>query len=144
MKRIAVINGPNLNLLGTREPDVYGHETLKDLEAGLAGLAEELGVAVSFFQSNHEGEIIDHIHGLRGEAAALLINPGGLTHTSVSLRDALSGVELPVYEVHISNVHSREEFRHRSLVSGVAVGVVCGLGLRGYEYALREAAKHVG
>lgn len=139
MKHVAIVNGPNLNLLGTREPHLYGRETLDDLRRTLEALAEELEIHVSFFQSNHEGQIIDHVHGLRGKAHAIVINPGGLTHTSVSLRDALAGVDMPVYEVHISNVHAREEFRHHSFVSGIAVGVVCGFGLRGYEYAVREA-----
>ncbi|MCB2154606.1 type II 3-dehydroquinate dehydratase [bacterium] len=137
---VAIINGPNLNLLGTREPDVYGAETLADVEKKLAALAKELGVKVSFFQGNSEGAIIDYIHSLRGVADAVLINAGGYTHTSVAIRDALSGIALPVYEVHISNVHAREEFRHRSLLSGISVGVICGFGTRGYEYALREAA----
>jgi len=139
MKHVAIVNGPNLNLLGTREPHLYGKETLDDLRRTLEAVADDLEIHVSFFQSNHEGQIIDHIHGLRGKAHAIVINPGGLTHTSVSLRDALSGVDMPVYEVHISNVHAREQFRHHSFVSGIAVGVVCGFGLRGYEYAVREA-----
>jgi len=141
MSEIAVINGPNLNLLGTREPEVYGAETLVALEARIAAIASELGLRVGFFQSNHEGAIIDHIQALRAVGTRfILINPGGLTHTSVALRDALAGVGIPFIEVHISNVHAREEFRRRSLLSDIAVGVVCGMGLRGYEYAIREAA----
>lgn len=139
--RIALINGPNLNLLGTREPGVYGKGTLAELETRLGELARELGAELQCFQSNHEGAIIDFIHGLRGNAETIIINPGGLTHTSVVLRDALTAVAIPVYEVHISNVHAREEFRHRSLISAVARGVICGLGLRGYEYALRDAVR---
>lgn len=139
MPTILVLNGPNLNLLGTREPEVYGRETLADLERRLQELAAELGAHVECFQSNHEGAIIDHLHGLARRADAVIINPGGLTHTSVVLRDALAGIALPVYEVHISNIHGREPFRHHSHVSGIARAVVCGMGLRGYEYALREA-----
>lgn len=141
--RIAVVHGPNLNLLGTREPEVYGKQTLADIDKGLVELGKELGVAIDAFQSNHEGAIIDHLHGLRATHKAVIINPGGLTHTSVALRDALTGIALPCYEVHISNVHAREEFRHRSFVSGIAVGVVCGLGVFGYEAALRAAVKKV-
>ncbi|MDK2972060.1 MAG: 3-dehydroquinate dehydratase [Candidatus Sumerlaeota bacterium] len=138
--RIAVINGPNLNLLGTREPEVYGKDTLHDLERHLNDLGAELGVRVECFQSNHEGALIDYLHGLPRKADAVVINPGGLTHTSVVLRDALVGIGLPVYEVHISNIHTREEFRRHSFISGIARGVICGMGLRGYEYAVREAA----
>jgi 3-dehydroquinate dehydratase-2 len=139
--RIALVNGPNLNLLGTREPEVYGHETLADIVDELSRLARELNVELTTFQSNHEGAIIDHLHGIRKSHAAVIINPGGLTHTSVALRDALSGIQLPVYEVHLSNIHAREPFRHQSYVSAIAVGVICGLGAQGYEFALRAAAK---
>lgn len=141
--RIAVVNGPNLNLLGTREPHLYGRETLADINDQLKDLAGTLGVEISFFQSNHEGAIIDHLHSIRTTHHAVIINPGGLTHSSVSLRDALSGISLPVYEVHLSNIHAREEFRHRSLVSGIAVGVICGLGAQGYGLALQAAAKRL-
>lgn len=141
MALIAVVNGPNLNLLGTREPGIYGADTLADVEARLKALAGELGHSLECFQSNHEGALIDHLQGLRGRAAAVVINPGGLTHTSVALRDALAAIELPIYEVHISNIHRREEFRHHSFLSNIAEGVVCGLGTRGYEYALRAAAE---
>lgn len=144
MKHIAIVNGPNLNMLGVREPEKYGRESLADVEGRLRALAADLGVQVSFFQSNHEGAIVDHIHGLMGSAHAVVINPGGLTHTSVVLRDALASVSLPVFEVHISNVHAREEFRHFSYISGIAAGVICGMGTRGYEYALREAAERAG
>lgn len=137
--RIAVINGPNLNLLGTREPGLYGAETLADVESKLSHLAKELNVEVTFFQGNSEGALIDHIHSLHRCTDAILINAGGYTHTSVAIRDALCGVALPVYEVHISNIHAREDFRHRSLISDIARGVICGFGTRGYEYALREA-----
>lgn len=142
--RIAVIHGPNLNLLGTREPDVYGSDTLDSTNTHLQKITKELAVTLTTFQSNHEGEIIDHLHGLRGDHNAVIINPGGLTHTSVALRDALAAIALPVWEVHISNVHRREEFRHHSYISGIAQGVICGLGVFGYEAALRAAARHLG
>lgn len=137
---ILVINGPNLNLLGSREPQVYGHTTLADIEADLTRMAADEGVALHCFQSNHEGALIDRIHAARADGTeCIVINPGGLTHTSVALRDALAGVALPFIEVHISNVHQREEFRHRSLLSAVAVGVICGLGVNGYRLALQHA-----
>jgi 3-dehydroquinate dehydratase-2 len=137
---VAVVHGPNLNLLGLREPGVYGTTTLAELDARLAEVGRALGLEVVSYQSNHEGVLIDHLHALRGRAAAVVINPGGLTHTSVALRDALLGIALPFWEVHISNVHARESFRHHSYLSDVAAGVICGFGPRGYEYALHEAA----
>jgi 3-dehydroquinate dehydratase-2 len=137
--KIAIVNGPNLNLLGTREPEVYGRTTLADIEKRLEEVAAELGVALECFQSNHEGALIDRLQALRGGIAAVVINAGGLTHTSVALRDALAALAVPVYEVHITNIHAREPFRHRSLISDIARAVVCGMGPRGYEYALREA-----
>ncbi|MCC5875270.1 MAG: type II 3-dehydroquinate dehydratase [Candidatus Sumerlaeia bacterium] len=140
---IAVVNGPNLNLLGTREPEVYGSDTLESTNARLEEVAAELGVGLTTFQSNHEGEIVDYLHGLRQSHHAVIVNPGGLTHTSVVLRDALASIALPVWEVHISNVHRREEFRHRSYISAIAEGVVCGLGIFGYEAALRAAVRHL-
>ena len=141
---MAVLNGPNLNLLGTREPHVYGATTLAEIEARLAALASELGLQVECFQTNHEGAMIDHVHGLRGRAAMAIVNAGAWTHTSIALRDALQGVALPFIEVHISNVHAREAFRHHSHLSAIAVGVIVGLGPRGYEWALREAAARLG
>ena len=135
---ILLLNGPNLNLLGTREPEVYGRDTLADLERQLTAEAAALGRSLQCFQSNHEGALIDRIHAARLDGTrAFILNPGGLTHTSVALRDALAGVALPVVEVHISNVHKREEFRHHSYISGVADGVIAGLGLMGYSAALR-------
>lgn len=135
-KPIEVLNGPNLNMLGLREPAIYGAATLADLEALCRRKAEGLGLAVEFRQSNHEGELIDWIHRARTTAAGIVINPGGLTHTSVVLHDALKAAELPVIEVHISNVHQREHFRHFSYVSLVASGVIAGLGVHGYEAAI--------
>jgi 3-dehydroquinate dehydratase-2 len=134
--KILVLNGPNLNLLGTREPQIYGATTLADVEAVLAADAAAAGVAVECFQSNHEGALIDRIHAARGAVDWIVINPGGLTHTSVALRDALAGVAIPFVEVHISNVHKREPFRHHSYLSDVAEGVIAGLGVHGYRAAL--------
>jgi 3-dehydroquinate dehydratase-2 len=134
--KIAVLNGPNLNLLGKRQPEIYGRQTLDDVAALCRSAAEPGGYAIDLRQSNHEGVLIDWIHELRSEVAGLIINPGGFTHTSVALRDALVTVEAPVVEVHISNVHAREEFRHRSYVSGIATGVICGLGVYGYAAAV--------
>jgi 3-dehydroquinate dehydratase II len=143
-KAVLVLNGPNLNLLGTREPDVYGHDTLADIERKLAPVAQSLGVGCTWFQSNHEGALIDRIHSARTDGTQFaVINPGGLTHTSVSLRDAFSGVNLPFVEVHLSNIHRRESFRHKSLLADVAVGTVVGLGSFGYEAALRYAASYL-
>ena len=137
---ILVLNGPNLNMLGTREPTTYGHETLADVEALCQRTASESRLEVEFRQTNHEGQLIDWIHQARGRCAGIVINPGAWTHTSVAIRDALVAAELPVLEVHISNVHKREEFRHHSFVSGVAVGVLCGFGTHGYRLALQHFA----
>jgi 3-dehydroquinate dehydratase II len=137
---ILVVHGPNLNLLGSREPEVYGRDTLADIDARLLARALAAGYRLESFQSNHEGALIDRIHAARLDGCRfILINPGGLTHTSVALRDALAGVDLPFIEVHLSNVHRRESFRHHSFLSAVAVGVVCGLGAQGYELALDAA-----
>jgi len=137
---LLVLNGPNLNLLGTREPEVYGRTTLPMIEAELQKMAADAGVALQCFQSNHEGALIDRIQAARSDGTRfILINPGGLTHTSVALRDALAGVALPFIEVHISNVHARETFRRHSYLSEIAVGVICGLGVDGYRLALRHA-----
>jgi 3-dehydroquinate dehydratase-2 len=141
MSRVVyVLNGPNLNLLGQREPHIYGSETLADVERACRKVAAELKLDLHFHQSNREYELIDWIHGARGHAGGLVINPAGLTHTSVSLLDALNAFEPPVIEVHISNIHKREEFRHRSLVSKRADGVIAGCGAQGYELALRRLA----
>ena len=140
-KRVLVLNGPNLNLLGTREPDIYGADTLGDVEALCHRTGEEFGLTVDFRQSNHEGELITWIHEARGTADAIVINPAGYSHTSVAIHDALKGVGLPVAEVHISNIHQRESYRHHSYVSAVAFGVICGFGVTGYRMALTALAE---
>jgi 3-dehydroquinate dehydratase-2 len=141
--RIVVIHGPNLNLLGTRAPDVYGSTSLEEINAELAAEAKARGAEVEFFQSNHEGALIDRIHEARSWADGILINPGGLTHSSVALRDALAAVDMPVVEVHLSNVFAREEFRRRSYVSGVALGVMSGFGPSSYRFGLHALLDHL-
>ncbi len=140
---IAVLNGPNLNMLGLREPLVYGPDTLEDVEQLCMDVALELGVAIDFRQTNSEGELITWVQQCRGRAAGIIINPAGYTHTSIALMDALLSADLPVIEVHISNIHRREEFRHHSYVSKVAQGVLCGFGIRGYAMALTAMAELV-
>jgi 3-dehydroquinate dehydratase-2 len=142
-KPIYVLNGPNLNLLGLRQPEIYGRETLADVADKLSALAEELGLSIRFYQSNHEGALVDWIHEARGEGAAIIINPAAYTHTSVAILDALHTFEGPVIEVHISNVHKRESFRHHSYVSLRADGVIAGCGTEGYLLALRRVASLV-
>ena len=138
--KLLVLNGPNLNLLGTREPEVYGRTTLADIEAVLAREAAARGATLECFQSNHEGALIDRIHAARIEDVGfIVINPGALTHTSVALRDALAGVAIPFIEVHLTNIHQREAFRHHSYLSPIAVGVLAGFGAAGYSMALRFA-----
>ncbi|PXA05191.1 type II 3-dehydroquinate dehydratase [Coraliomargarita sinensis] len=143
MKRIVIINGPNLDRLGQREPGIYGDQTLTDLENLLVEEADKLDVEVQFYQSNHEGFIIDEINNeyADGEVFGLIINPGALTHTSLALRDALAGCDLPVIEVHISNIYKREEIRQHSMTAEVCLGVISGLGFDGYVAALRHLAK---
>jgi 3-dehydroquinate dehydratase-2 len=144
MARILLINGPNLNLLGSREPEVYGAVTLAEIETRLTELARGLGHEIECFQSNAEHELVGRIHSARGEGVAfLLINPGALTHTSIALRDALLGVSIPFIEVHLSNVFARESFRHQSYLSDIAVGCIFGLGSVGYELALDAAARRL-
>ena len=142
-KKLLLLNGPNLNLLGTREPEVYGKATLADIEQAAIAQATSAGAELTCFQSNHEGALIDRIHAARADGVdAIVINPGGLTHTSVALRDALAGVAIPFVEVHISNVHRREPFRHHSYLSAIAEGVIAGLGVDGYRYAIDFALKY--
>lgn len=140
MKTIYLLNGPNLNLLGKRQPEIYGRETLEDVLRDCTALGQGLGLAVEGFQSNHEGAIIDKIHEAREKAAGIVINPGAFTHTSVAILDALNAFDGPVIEVHISNVHKREAFRHHSYVSLRAEGVIAGLGTEGYQAAIRRLA----
>jgi 3-dehydroquinate dehydratase II len=141
-KSLLLLNGPNLNLLGTREPEVYGSSTLGDIERAAASQAHAGSAKLASFQSNHEGALIDRIHAAKSEGVdAIVINPGGLTHTSIALRDALSAVAIPFIEVHISNIHQREAFRHHSYLSAIAVGVICGLGIDGYRLAIDYALK---
>ena len=135
--RIAVLNGPNLNLLGTREPSLYGRESLADVERSLRNVARELGADVEFAQRNGEGELIDLIHSLRGRIDGVVINAGAYTHTSIAIRDALTAIDVPYVEVHVTNVYAREPERRHSMLAPAAVGVICGLGAYGYELALR-------
>ena len=142
MKKILVLHGPNLNLLGLREPDVYGHETLEEINRRLVDLGDELGIEVECRQSNHEGQLIDWLHEARETMVGVVFNPGGYTHTSVALRDAVAAISLPVVEVHLSNVHGRDEFRQRSMIAPVCLGSIAGFGWRSYMLALRALVEH--
>ncbi len=137
-KTIYILNGPNLNLLGKRQPEIYGHDTLADVEATCAAVGAEFGLTAKQFQSNHEGQLIDWIHEAREKAAGIIINPAAYSHTSVAILDALNTYDGPVLEVHISNIHKREEFRHHSFVSARADGVIAGFGVNGYALAMRQ------
>ncbi|GHT56218.1 3-dehydroquinate dehydratase [Endomicrobiia bacterium] len=138
MKKVLVINGPNINMLGVREPEIYGNITLKGIENELSSLAKELKVEVDFFQSNHEGAIVDKIQSSLNGIAGIIINPAAFTHTSVAIRDAFIAISVPIIEVHISNIYAREEFRHKSYIAAIAVGQITGLGIDGYLFALRK------
>lgn len=142
-RQVLVLNGPNLNLLGTREPEVYGSDTLDDIVSALASEASGRDVTVRAAQSNVEGQLVDALHDARGWASGVIFNPGAYTHTSIALRDAITAVELPVVEVHLSNVHAREDFRSRSMVSGVCLGVITGFGAIGYRLALDALLAHL-
>ena len=143
-RKVLLINGPNLNLLGTREPHIYGSTTLADVEAAAQQQASSLSISLATFQSNHEGGIIDRIQAARADGVdAIIINPGGYTHTSVAIRDALLGVEIPFVELHVSNVHAREEWRRHSYFTDKAVAMICGMGVYGYTAALEFVAKHM-
>ncbi len=143
MPTILLLNGPNLNLLGTREPEVYGADSLADIEMELRTLAEARGFELRAFQSNVEGELVDALHDARTTAAGVVFNPGAYTHTSIALRDAISAIELPVVETHLSNVHAREEFRHTSMLSAVCLGVIGGFGRTSYRLALDALISHL-
>jgi len=144
MTSILVLNGPNLNLLGQRQPEVYGHTTLADIEAMCRAKADELKIDLAFQQNNTEGTLVDMIHAARGVHDGIILNAGAYTHTSVALMDAISSVSLPVVELHLSNIHAREEFRHRSFIAPVAVGVICGFGAAGYSLAIEALTGHIG
>jgi len=140
MTSILVLNGPNLNLLGQRQPEVYGTTTLADIEDLCRTTAQALGLSLAFSQSNSEGTLVDLIHAARGQHDGIILNAGAYTHTSIALMDAVSSVDLPTIELHLSNIHAREEFRHTSYIAKVAVGVICGFGAQGYDLALRAMA----
>ncbi len=144
MTSFLVINGPNLNLLGTRQPDVYGSATLADAEVLCRETAGDLGCNVSFFQSNHEGELVDVLQAARGKHDGIVLNAGAYSHTSIALRDAIASVDIPTVEVHVSNIHAREPFRHKSLITPAALGIISGFGIIGYALGIRALIAHLG
>ena len=143
MASVLILNGPNLNLLGTRQPEVYGTTTLSDVEDLCKTHGQAIGLSVSFEQSNHEGVLVDAIHGARGTHAGIILNAGAYTHTSIALMDAIASVELPAIELHLSNVHAREPFRHKSYIAQVCMGIICGFGAQGYVLALDAMKAHL-
>ena len=143
MRSILILNGPNLNLLGTRQPEIYGKTTLADVEEMCRTYAQAIDVNVAFDQSNHEGDLVDALHAARGKQDGVILNAGAYTHTSIALHDAIAGTELPVIELHLSNIHARESFRHKSFIAPVAVGMICGFGARGYTLAMDALVSHL-
>ncbi len=143
-RSILILNGPNLNMLGKRQPEIYGYETLADVERDCIEKAKTLGLEVEFRQSNSQGELVTWIQEARGTRAGLIINAGAYTHTSLAMMDAIAAAEVPVIEIHISNIHQRESFRHHSYISKLAVGMICGFGTFGYQMALDAIANHIG
>lgn len=143
MTSLLVLNGPNLNLLGTRQPEVYGSITLPDIESDCIAYGGKVGISISCAQSNHEGELVDTIHAAKGTFAGIILNAGAYTHTSIALMDAISSVELPVIELHLSNIHAREEFRHKSYIAPVAIGQIVGFGAAGYRLAIDALVGHL-
>ncbi len=144
MTSVLVLNGPNLNLLGLREPEIYGADTLADVEAACVAHAKANGFSVTCAQSNHEGALVDAIHAARGIHEGIVLNAGAYTHTSIALRDAIAGTQIPTVELHLSNIHAREPFRHHSMIAPVAVGMICGFGAAGYTLALDALIGHLG
>ncbi|MCY3984787.1 MAG: type II 3-dehydroquinate dehydratase [Roseovarius sp.] len=144
MTSILILNGANLNMLGTRQPEIYGSATLDDIKSLCIAKAEEMGIGISFQQSNSEGALIDEVHMAKNHQNGIIVNAGAYTHTSIALMDALISVDLPVIELHLSNIHAREEFRHKSYIANAAIGIICGFGAYGYELAIDAMTRHLG